>query len=51
MSAFAPDVVSFDFGPPLQGPIDHEVRDLIVHEHVSVPADVKTGKAVLDLTP
>lgn len=115
MSAFAPEVVSFDFGPPLQhgggdeftkrwrelfesyrDAIDYEVRDLgimaddnlafshslnrvsgtmkngqrsnrwlrwtvcyrksngtwrIVHEHVSVPVDVKSGKAVLDLTP
>jgi ketosteroid isomerase-like protein len=24
---------------------------LIVHEHVSVPADVRSGKAVLDLKP
>ena len=115
MSVFAPQVVSFDFSPPLQhgggktfsnrwqelfesyqSPIDYEVRDLsitagddvafshslnrvsgtmkngqksdrwlrwiacylktngkwlIVHEHVSVPADVRSGKAVLDLKP
>jgi uncharacterized protein (TIGR02246 family) len=115
MPVFAPDVVSFDLGPPLQhgggeeftkrwqelfeayeGPIDYEIRDLkidvgddvafshslnriggtmkdgkrtdrwlrwtvgyrktngkwmIVHEHVSVPADVKEGKAILDLKP
>ena len=115
MSVFAPEVVSFDLGPPLQHggggafvkrwqellgsyqtPIDYEVRDLtitageetafshslnniggtmkngqkmnrwlrwtacyrktngrwlIVHEHVSVPADVRSGKAVLDLKP
>ena len=115
MSVFAPDVVSFDFGPPLQhgggetfrkrwqelfesyqGAIDYEIRDLsvdagddvafshslnrmggtlqngqksdrwlrftacyrktngtwlIVHEQVSVPVDVKSGKAVLDLQP
>jgi uncharacterized protein (TIGR02246 family) len=115
MSVFAPDVVSFDFGPPLQhgggepfikrwhelfesyqSAIDYEVRDLsitaaagvafthslnrvsgtlqdgrrsdrwvrwtagyrktngrwlIVHEQVSVPVDVKSGRAVLDLTP
>jgi len=115
MSVFAPDVVSFDFGPPLQhgggepfrkrwqelfdayqGAIDYEIRDLsvdagddvafshslnrvsgtlqngqksdrwlrftacyrktngdwlIVHEQVSAPVDVKSGKAVLDLKP
>ena len=115
MAVFAPDVVSFDLGPPLrhgggdefvkrwhelfevyQNPIHYEVRDLsiivgedvafsrslneiggtmkngqrsdrwlrwtacyrktngrwlIVHEHVSVPVDVRNGKAVLDLTP
>jgi uncharacterized protein (TIGR02246 family) len=115
MSVFAPEVVSFDLGPPLQhggggtfmkrwlelfesyqGPIDYEVRDLritaaddlafshslnriggmtkngrttdrwlrwtacylktngkwlIVHEQVSVPVDVRSGKAVLDLKP
>jgi uncharacterized protein (TIGR02246 family) len=115
MSAFAPEVVSFDLGPPLQhgggeafmkrwqklfesyqSPIDYEVRDLsitvgddvafsrslnkiggtmknsqktdhwlrwtacycqtngkwlIVHEHVSVPADLGNAKAILDLKP
>ena len=115
MSVFAPEVVSFDVGPPLQhgggkifmkrweelfelfkDPIDYEVRDLsitagddlafshslnrisgtmktgqksdrwlrwtacyfktdgqwlIVHEHVSVPADLRNGKAILDLEP
>jgi len=115
MSVFATEVVSFDFGPPLQhgggktfmkrwqelfeayrSPIDYEVRDLsltasddiafshslnriagtmkngqeterwlrwtacyrktngkwlIVHEQVSVPVDVKSGKAILDLKP
>ena len=115
MSVFAPDVVSFDVGPPLQhgggeafvkrwkelfdayqGPIQYEVQDLaittrddvafshslnriagtlkngretdrwlrwtagyrkvdgkwlIVHEQVSVPVDVKSGKALLDLKP
>jgi uncharacterized protein (TIGR02246 family) len=115
MAAFAPDVVSFDLGPPLQhgggeafakrwrelfdsyeGTIDYEVRDLtisagddvafsrslnhvsgtlkngqkaarwlrwtacyrksggkwlIVHEHVSVPSDVRNGTALLDLVP
>lgn len=115
MSVFAPEVVSFDFGPPLQhggghdfekrwqelfesyqGPIQYEVQELnitasdavaftrslnwisgtlkngnkrdrwlrwtasyrktngkwlIVHEHVSVPVDVKEGKALLDLKP
>ena len=115
MSVFAPEVVSFDVGPPLQhgggevfmkrwqdlfesyqNPIHYEVRDLrvnaggdvafshslnrvsgttkngqksdrwlrwtacyrktngkwlIVHEQVSVPVDVRNGKAVLDLTP
>jgi len=115
MSVFAPDVVSFDFGPPLQHGggepfmkrwqelfesyphgIEYEIRDLtisagdgvafshslnrvsgtlkngqrsdrwvrwtagyrkangrwlITHEQVSVPVDVKSGKAVLDLQP
>ena len=115
MSVFAPEVVSFDLGPPLQhggggafvkrwqelfesyqSPIDYEVRDLsitageevafshslnkiggtlknsqksdrwlrwtacyrktngkwlIVHEHVSVPFDLRSGKAVLDPKP
>jgi uncharacterized protein (TIGR02246 family) len=115
MSVFAPEVVSFDLGPPLQhggggtfanrwqelfasyqGSIDYEVRDLsitasdgvafshslnrisgtmkggqktdrwlrwtacyresngkwlIVHEHVSIPVDLKSGKAVLTLRP
>lgn len=115
MSVFAPEVVSFDLGPPLQhgggeafmkrwqelfgsyqSPIDYEVRDLritaggdvafsyslnrisgttkngqktdrwlrwtacyrktngkwlIVHEQVSVPIDVRNGKAMLDLKP
>lgn len=115
MSVFAPEVVSFDLGPPLQhgggesfrkrwqelfeayeSPIDYEVRDLrvtigddvafshslnrvggtlknrqkserwlrwtacyraannkwsIVHEQVSVPVDVRSGRAVLDLSP
>ena len=115
LSVFAPDVVSFDLGPPLahgggaefrrrwqalfdayRGPIDYEVRDLhvvaaddvaftrslnriggtlasggrgerwlrwtacfekrdgtwrIVHEHVSVPVEVRTAEAVLDATP
>jgi uncharacterized protein (TIGR02246 family) len=115
MSVFAPEVVSFDLGPPLQhgggepflkrwhelfasyqGPIEYEARDLsvtagddvafshslnriggtmkdgqkserwlrwtacyrrsngrwlIVHEQVSVPVDVRNGKAVLDLKP
>ena len=115
MSVFAPEVVSFDLGPPLQhgggetflkrwqelferyqSSIDFEVRDLsitagddvafshslnrvsgtlkngqksdrwlrwtacyrktngkwlIVHEHVSVPADVGSGKAMLELKP
>ena len=115
MSVFAPEVISFDLGPPLQhgggeefrkrweelfdayqSPIDFEGRDLsitgdddvafsrslnrvsgtmkngqtterwlrwtacyrktnrkwlIVHEHDSVPADLKSGKAILDLKP
>jgi len=115
MSVFAPGVVSFDLGPPLQhgggepfmkrwqelfasykSEIDYEIRELsvtasedvafshslnriggtlqngqrsdrwlrwtagyrktngkwlIVHEQVSVPVDVKNGKAVLDLKP
>lgn len=115
MSVFAPEVVSFDLGPPLQhgggetfmkrwqelfdlyqGPIDYELRDLsiavgddiafshslnrisgtmkngqktdrwlrwtacyrksngkwlILHEHVSVPANLGKGKAILDLKP
>ncbi len=115
MSAFAPEIVSFDIGPPLQhgggetfmkrwqelfesyeNPIGYEVRDLsitasddvafshslnrisgtmkngqkrerwlrwtacyrktngkwlIVHEQVSVPVDVRNGKAMLDLKP
>jgi uncharacterized protein (TIGR02246 family) len=115
MSVFAPEVVSFDLGPPLQhgggetfkkrwqelfesfqGPIDYEVRDLsitagddvafshslnrmsgtmmnglktdrwlrwtacyrklngkwlIIHEQVSVPVDMRNGKAMLDLKP
>jgi uncharacterized protein (TIGR02246 family) len=115
MSVFAPEVVSFDLGPPLQhgggetfkkrwqelfepfqGPINYEVRDLsitagddvafshslnkmsgtmkngrktdrwlrwtacyrktnrrwlIIHEQVSVPVDVRNGKAMLDLKP
>jgi uncharacterized protein (TIGR02246 family) len=115
MAVFAPDVVSFDFGPPLQhgggeifmmrwqelfesyqDAIDYEIRDLsvaagddvafshslnrvsgtlrngqksarwlrftacyrktngtwlIVHEQVSVPVDMKSGRAVLDLKP
>jgi uncharacterized protein (TIGR02246 family) len=115
MSVFAPEVVSFDLGPPLQhgdgeifmkrwlelfesyqSPIDYEVRDLnitagddvafshslnrisgrmkngqkndrwlrwtacyrktngkwlIVHEQVSVPVDLRSGKAMLDLKP
>jgi uncharacterized protein (TIGR02246 family) len=114
MSAFAPEVLSFDLGPPLQhgsegfeqrwrelfgayqGPIDYQVHGLavvaqgdvafshslnrvagttrdghaterwlrwtacfrkaqgrwrIVHEHVSVPVDLRSGKAVVDLTP
>ena len=115
MAVFAPQVVSFDIGPPLQhgggaafvkrwqelfdayqGPIDYEVRDLsisgagdvafshslnrirgtmkngrksdrwlrwtacyrktggrwlIVHEHVSVPVDMRSGKAIMDLKP
>jgi uncharacterized protein (TIGR02246 family) len=115
MSVFAPQVVSFDLGPPLQhgggdtfmkrwqelfqsyqNPIDYEVRDLsitaegdvafshslnritgmtrngqktnrwlrwtacyrktngkwlIVHEHVSVPANITNGKAMMDLKP
>ena len=115
MSVFAPEVVSFDLGPPLQhgggetfmkrwqelfesyqSPIDYEVRDLsvtagddvafshslnriggtmkngqksdrwlrwtagyrksngkwlIVHEQVSVPVDMRNGKAALDLRP
>ena len=115
MSAFAPDVVSFDLGPPLkhgggeaftkrwqelfesyQRPIDYEIRDLsitagddvafshslnrisgtmkngqksdrwlrwtacyrktngkwrIVHEQVSVPVDMRNGRAMLDLKP
>jgi len=115
MSSFAPEVVSFDLGPPLQhgggepfvrhwqelfhayqGAIDYDISDLsitvgeevafsrslnrtsgtigngkrserwlrwtacyrkiggrwlIVHEHVSVPVDSRSGKACLDLTP
>jgi uncharacterized protein (TIGR02246 family) len=115
MSAFAPEVVSFDLTPPLQhgggetfvkrwqelfeaysGPIDYEISDLsitagddvafshslnrisgtmkngqkterwlrwtacylktngkwlIVHEQVSVPVDLKSGTAALDLQP
>jgi uncharacterized protein (TIGR02246 family) len=115
MSVFAPEVVSYDLGPPLQhgggedfkkrwqelfeayqGPIDYEIRDLsitagddvafshslnrisgvlrngeqsnrwlrwtacyrktngkwlIVHEQVSVPVDVRSRKAMLDLKP
>jgi ketosteroid isomerase-like protein len=115
MSLYAPNVVSFDFGPPLQyegsnnrrrawqevfsgypGPIDFEVRGLsvttqgelafvhsinlvngtrasgrvsdlslrwtacfrrvdgiwlIVHDHVSFPADLERGHAFLDLIP
>jgi uncharacterized protein (TIGR02246 family) len=115
MSTFAPEVISFDLGPPLQhgggetfkkrwqelfesfqGPIGYEVRDLsitagddvafshslnrisgtmkngrktdrwlrwtacyrktnskwlIIHEQVSVPVDVRNGKAILDLKP
>jgi uncharacterized protein (TIGR02246 family) len=115
MSVFAPEVISFDLGPPLQhgggetfkkrwkelfesfqGPIDYEVGNLsitagddvafshslnrmsgtmkngrktdrwlrwtacyrktngkwlITHEQVSVPVDVRNGKAMLDLKP
>jgi ketosteroid isomerase-like protein len=115
ISLYAPDIVSFDMGPPLRyvgtdrkrrawqevfaaftGPIAYEVRDLkvttqgdlafvhslnrvngtlasghvtdlwlrwtacfrriddtwlVVHDHVSVPADVEHGQAVLNLTP
>jgi ketosteroid isomerase-like protein len=105
MQVFAPEIVSFDLGPPLQhggedferrwqalfdthsGPVDYEVSALsltiggdiafshslnrngqrwvrwtacyrridgwwrIIHEHVSVPADVREGTAVLDLKP
>lgn len=115
MSVFAPSVISFDLGAPLQhgggaefakrwhelfeayhGPIQYEIRDLtvavsgnlafthslnriagttknghtgerwlrwtacvgkadgkwlIVHEHVSVPVDAKTGMAAFDLKP
>jgi uncharacterized protein (TIGR02246 family) len=115
MSIFAPEVISFDLGGPLQhgggevfkkhwqqlfdayeGAVDYEVRDLqiaatedlafshslnrtagtlksgstserwlrwtacyrkregkwlIMHEHVSVPADLKSGKAMVDLKP
>jgi uncharacterized protein (TIGR02246 family) len=115
MSVFAPEVISFDLGPPLrhgggekfmirwqqlfesyEGPIDYEVSDLnitagddiafsyslnrisgttknsqkvdrwlrwtacyrktndkwrIVHEQVSVPVDLRSGKAALDLKP
>jgi uncharacterized protein (TIGR02246 family) len=29
----------------------YESKWLIVHEHVSIPADLKTGRAVLDLKP
>jgi len=115
LTVFAPELVSFDLGPPLRhgggepfarrwrelfdayaGPIDYEIRDpvvnvggdvafsrslnriggatrdgreverwlrwtagwrklagewRIVHEHVSVPADLRDGKALLDLEP
>lgn len=114
MSVFAPEVLSFDLGPPLQhgsesfehrwrelfgayqGAIDYQVHRLaivaqgelafshslnrvagtmrdghpterwlrwtacfrkaqgrwhIVHEHVSVPVDLRSGKAAVDLTP
>jgi ketosteroid isomerase-like protein len=115
MSLYAPDIVSFDLGPPLRyagadlkrrawqevfaayaGPITYEVRDLnvtiqgelafvhslnhvrgtlasghttdlwvrwtacfrgiggvwlVVHDHVSVPADLEHAQAVLDLEP
>jgi ketosteroid isomerase-like protein len=115
MSLYAPNLVSFDLGPPLRytgadnkrrawqevfaafpGPIAYEVRDLhvtthgelafvhslnhingtlasghitdlwlrwtacfrridgvwlVVHDHVSVPADIAQGQAVLNLTP
>lgn len=115
MSVYAPNIVSFDFGPPLRyagadhkrrtwqevfvtfpGPIDYEVRDLnvstqgelafvysvnqlngargsgrvsdlwvrwtacfrqingvwlIVHDHVSFPADIERGQAFLNLIP
>ena len=115
MSLYAPNIVSFDIGPPLRyagadnkrrawrdafaayaGPIGYEVRELdvttngelafvhslnhvsgtlagghvtglwlrwtaclrriggvwlIVHDHVSVPADLEHGDAVLNLTP
>lgn len=115
MAHYAPDVVTFDFRPPLQvngadayrrnfeawfasvqGPIDYEIRDLritmsgdaafchslchvkstrstgekadywvrvtsglqkingqwmIIHEHVSVPINMETMKAALDLQP
>lgn len=115
MRLYAPDIVSFDLGPPLRyagseakrrawqevfaaftGPIAYEVRDLdvatdrdvafvhsanhvngtlanghvtdlwlrwtacfrrldgvwlIAHDHVSVPADLEHGRAMLNLTP
>ena len=115
MSLYAPDIVSFDLGPPLRyagadnkrrewqkafaaftGPVDYEVRELnvttdgdlafvhslnhvsgtlasghisgpwlrwtacfrridgvwlVVHDHVSVPADFQHGQALLNLTP
>ena len=115
MSFYAPDIISFNFGPPLRyagadnrrrawqelfdtypGPIACEVRDvnvttqgelafvhsvnqlnvtqaggrvfhlglrwtvcyrriegiwLIVHDHVSLPADIEHGQAILNLTP
>ncbi|MBW8881096.1 MAG: nuclear transport factor 2 family protein [Asticcacaulis sp.] len=109
MSVFAPEIVSFDLGPPLShgggedfrqrwqtlfaahtGPVDYDIRDLsitvggdvafshslnrtgaaperwvrwtacyrridgwwrIVHEHVSVPVDMRSGAALLDLAP
>jgi len=51
MAVFTRDVVSFDLGPPLQHGGGEEFVKRIAHEQISVPVDVRHGKALLDLKP
>ena len=45
MSLYAPDVVAYDIVPPLQ----YVGKGAYIHDHVSVPAEFDSGKALLDL--
>ena len=58
MSLYAPDTIAFDLMPPSQVDASHYRQNFerwfgmmpsLIHDHVSMPFDMQTGKAVREL--